>query len=252
MTNPKITVITVCYNAVDTIEKTILSVTNQTYQNIEYIIIDGASTDGTVDNIRKYADNIAYFVSEPDKGIYDAMNKGINIATGDWINFMNSGDSFHELTTIEKIFSQTYNEEIGVVFGDAYMVRKGEIGNIYISNPFWVSKVPYKSGKGICHQSMFIKRNLLCEFPFDKNYSICADFKQAYDIYNKGWNFYNTHIIVSNFDVEGVSYQKRLLALEENAKIVGMNHTIKYHLFLLNIFLRESIKDFLRWIRVYK
>lgn len=87
----KISVVTVCYNAADTIEKTMLSVLNQTHHDIEYIIIDGGSTDGTVEIIRKYADRIAYWVSEPDKGIYDAMNKGIKVATGEWINFMNAG-----------------------------------------------------------------------------------------------------------------------------------------------------------------
>ena len=88
----KITFITVCYNAIDTLEKTILSIINQTYPNIEYIIIDGASTDGTVDIIKKYEHKLSYWISEPDKGIYDAMNKGLKRATGDYINFMNADD----------------------------------------------------------------------------------------------------------------------------------------------------------------
>ena len=99
-----ISVVTVCYNAADTIEKTMLSVLNQTYHDIEYIIIDGGSTDGTVEIIRKYADRIAYWVSEPDKGIYDAMNKGIKVATGEWINFMNAGDEFVDANVLDKLF----------------------------------------------------------------------------------------------------------------------------------------------------
>ena len=93
-TQLKISVVTVCYNAVDCIEETMLSVLDQTYPNIEYIVIDGGSSDGTADVIRKYADRLAYWVSEPDKGIYDAMNKGIVAATGDYINFMNAGDRY--------------------------------------------------------------------------------------------------------------------------------------------------------------
>ena len=94
MNYPLISVITVSYNAVLTIEQTILSVINQTYLNIEYIIIDGGSTDGTVNVIKKYADKIAYWVSESDKGIYDAMNKGIAYSHGEYCNFINAGDKF--------------------------------------------------------------------------------------------------------------------------------------------------------------
>ena len=93
-----ISVVTVSYNAVSTIEQTILSVINQTYPHIEYIIIDGGSTDGTVDVIKKYADKITYWVSEPDKGIYDAMNKGLRRVRGDWCVFMNSGDILYNLS----------------------------------------------------------------------------------------------------------------------------------------------------------
>ena len=94
MDTPIISVITVCYNAVANIEETMLSVLNQRYDKVEYIVIDGGSKDGTLDVIKKYANKLAYWISEPDKGIYDAMNKGIAKATGDWINFMNAGDKF--------------------------------------------------------------------------------------------------------------------------------------------------------------
>ena len=94
MDAPIISVITVCYNVASTIEKTMLSVLNQTYKNLEYIIIDGNSTDGTVDIIKKYAERLTFWISEPDKGIYDAMNKGIVKATGKFLIFMNAGDQF--------------------------------------------------------------------------------------------------------------------------------------------------------------
>ena len=113
-TDTLISIVTVSYNAVLTIEQTILSVINQTYPNVEYIIIDGGSTDGTVDIIKKYEDKIAYWVSEPDKGIYDAMNKGVVVATGEWINFMNAGDIFTDGDVIDKLFHQNIiiNNEI--------------------------------------------------------------------------------------------------------------------------------------------
>ncbi len=98
---PKISVVTVCYNAESAIENTILSVINQTYTSVEYIIVDGASKDSTMDIVNKYRDKISVIVSEPDKGIYDAMNKGIKLATGDWICFMNAGDSYVNENTIE-------------------------------------------------------------------------------------------------------------------------------------------------------
>ena len=107
-----ISVVTVSYNAVSTIEQTILSVINQTYPHIEYIIIDGGSTDGTVDIIKKYADKIVYWVSESDKGIYDAMNKAIDVASGDYVNFINAGDKFCSLHILEKVMSFNHISDI--------------------------------------------------------------------------------------------------------------------------------------------
>lgn len=114
----KISVITVCYNAVSSLEKTILSVLNQTYSNIEYIIIDGGSTDGSVDIIKKYIDRLAYWVSEPDNGVYDAMNKGVCAASGDWVNFMNAGDSFYCNETISTLFAESIDKTVVCIFGN--------------------------------------------------------------------------------------------------------------------------------------
>lgn len=139
-TDTLISVVTVSYNAVSTIEQTILSVINQTYPNVEYIIIDGGSTDGTVDIIKKYADKIAYWVSEPDKGIYDAMNKGVVVATGEWINFMNAGDIFTDSDVIDKLFHQNIIiNRVGIVFGDTLVVFRNR-EKMYLANldtTFW-------------------------------------------------------------------------------------------------------------------
>lgn len=119
----KISIITICYNSSKTIERTILSVLGQTYQNYEYIVIDGGSTDGTVDILRKYSRKINW-ISEPDNGIYDAMNKGIRISKGEWLNFMNAGDRFASNDVLEKIFCYEYPEDIKFLYSDTYFENK--------------------------------------------------------------------------------------------------------------------------------
>ena len=109
MQNLRISVITVCLNASKTIEQTILSIINQTYDNIEYIIIDGVSTDGTLDIIKKYESKISLCQSEPDNGIYDAMNKGLKLATGDFLIFMGADDVFYNENVIYKVASEIDN-----------------------------------------------------------------------------------------------------------------------------------------------
>lgn len=119
---PSISVITVSYNAVTSIEKTMLSVLNQIYDRVEYIIIDGGSVDGTLEVIQKYVDRLGYWVSEPDKGIYDAMNKGILNASGDWIIFMNCGDIFVDDNVLYSLFFGKKYENVDVLYGDALEV----------------------------------------------------------------------------------------------------------------------------------
>ncbi|WP_346862596.1 glycosyltransferase family 2 protein [uncultured Draconibacterium sp.] len=117
--NILISIITVVYNGEKHLEQTIQSVLNQTYPSVEYILIDGGSKDGTLDIIKKYDDKIAYWISEKDNGIYDAMNKGILAATGEWINFMNAGDTFANEDTIEKVFSKSKYDDTDIIFGNS-------------------------------------------------------------------------------------------------------------------------------------
>ena len=196
----KISVVTVCYNAVQTLEKTMLSVLNQTYPDVEYIIIDGGSTDGTVDIIKKYADRLAYWVSEPDKGIYDAMNKGIKVATGEWINFMNSGDVFADKDVIKRVFVEKEINDYACIFGNTFFSFHNS-GKIVKYGDSTLHKIMPS-----CHQSIFTKRQLLLVYPFDLNYKIAADFDFFYKLWKLGLRYRYVNTIVAIYDAtDGIS-----------------------------------------------
>ncbi len=148
---PLISVITICYNAAAGIERTIQSVLGQTYRNIEYIIIDGGSSDGTVDIIKKYEDRFEYWVSEPDKGIYDAMNKGIKHAEGEWLNMMNAGDNFADKDVLKNIFIAEIPEEKVFIYSDMLSCLKN--GQTYIS------QMSFEKGH-LIHQCVIYRKRL--------------------------------------------------------------------------------------------
>lgn len=219
MNLPKISIITVSFNAVNVIEKTILSVISQTYIDIEYVIIDGGSTDGTTDIIKKYADKISYWISEPDKGIYDAMNKGIDKVTGDWVNFMNAGDSFYNKDVVKKIFSQKIGSHIEVIYGDSYTIYSSQ-KTIEKARPLDV--MIKKLQMPFCHQSVFLKSQKKKEIKFDSSYKISADYKIFYTLFNKiGKNaFLYIPLPIAIFDaVEGISSQNGMLMIKEYIQI---------------------------------
>lgn len=166
-----VSVVTVVYNDVFNIERTILSVINQTYKNIEYIIIDGGSTDGTVDIIKKYSDRVAYWVSEPDKGILFAMNKGIDRATGEWINFMNSGDYFFNDTVFEKVFSSTH-PTADFLYG-SFITKFGGL-KVRVVPSDNVNSMAWQ-GMPLCHNTLFAKTTLMKKFPFDTKFKVSSD-----------------------------------------------------------------------------
>lgn len=186
----KITVITVVYNGIDYIEDTILSVINQDYSNIEYIIIDGKSDDGTMDIVEKYATKISYWVSESDNGIYDAMNKGIKVATGDWIIFMNCGDYFFSSDIITQVFSQMLIG-IDVVYGGAWV--RSMWGEFQI-NPC----IPKNIWKGFVHQSVFVKCEVCKDMLFDVDIKAASDYDFIYKLYIGGKRFQMLDLIISN------------------------------------------------------
>ena len=214
MDSSKVSIVTVCLNTVNEIEATIFSVLNQSYANVEYIVVDGGSTDGTVDVIRKYQDRIAHFISEPDEGIYDAMNKGVDLAIGEWINFMNAGDYFASNTVIEEIMKGK-NSDCDVLYGntilvrgDHQVIRKGHC----LENEF----------PKLSHQSVFVKTELMKERHFDLKYKISADFEFLYKLYKEGRNFCYKDIEVARFDMNGLSTTHRTLLYQEHCAIRGV------------------------------
>ncbi|RZJ48834.1 MAG: glycosyltransferase, partial [Flavobacterium sp.] len=207
MNNSKITVITVVYNCHDTIEATILSVINQTYDNVEYIIIDGGSKDGTVDVIKKYQDQINYWVSEPDEGIYEAMNKGIDKASGDWINFMNSGDSFTSDKVLSSIFASDNYIDVDILYGNCIMVENNsKIEHISGTDINRISKNPIYR-----HGASFVSTDVHKEFMFDVSLKdklgFALDYNCIYQLYLAKKKFQKVDVNVLTYQKEGISNQ---------------------------------------------
>lgn len=190
-----ISIITVVRNGASTIERTILSVINQDYPDFEYIVIDGISTDGTLEILHKYADKITSIISEPDAGIYDAMNKGIKYATGDWIYFLGSDDIFFNNNTLSCIFSESTYEKFDVIYGNVQFLHSKQI----YDGEFDPEKMCDKS---ICHQAIFYRKEV-----FNANGHFRTDYKTASDyIFNIShyckditkWHYISTIIAIYN------------------------------------------------------
>lgn len=194
--NPKISIITVVFNSKNYIEDTIKNILSQTYKNIEYIIIDGKSTDGTVEIIKSYQDEISLWISEPDKGLYDAMNKGIRLATGDYILFINSGDKLFDITTIEQVFSKPIAD---VYYGDTVIINTNdqEIGLRRLRPPEKLSFKSFRKGMLVCHQSFIARRELVPNF--NLNYRFAADYDWTIQILKNSQLIINTSLIISKF-----------------------------------------------------
>jgi len=209
----KVTIITVVRNDAAGLEKTICSVTGQNYPSLEYIIIDGGSGDGTLDVIRSHAGQIASWVSEPDRGIYDAMNKGLAKATGDWVNFLNAGDTFADGSTVPMLMA-TDLSDIDVVYGDT---MTGSARNTFIKR----AGSPEELGKGmiLCHQSAFIRTGYVKNAGFDPRFSIGADYDQLMKLRSQGCRFLHVAFPVAHIDTTGISNTKMVRSAREHLAI---------------------------------
>ncbi len=175
----KISIITVVYNNKSTIDYAIKSILNQSYPSIEHIVIDGSSTDGTIEEIKKYGGKIAKFISEPDKGIYDAMNKGLKLATGDLIGILNSDDFYANDNIISEIVDEFKKKQVDIVFGDIVFVKPENLDKVtryYSSANFHPKKFAW--GWMPAHPSCFLKREVYEKYGnFKTDYKIAADYE---------------------------------------------------------------------------
>lgn len=206
MKRPLISIVTVVYNDKQGLLKTIGSVINQSYSNYEFIIIDGGSKDGTNDLLKEFSEKISVSISEPDKGIYDAMNKGIKVANGEWVIFMNAGDLFYSSETILDVFKDENFENYQVVYGDTVGIH--DSGKIEYIKPldlklFW-KHIP------ICHQSTFIKLKMHKENLYNLKYKVSSVYDFLYSRYNSKKGFKYVAIPISKYNMNGYSSHSML------------------------------------------
>lgn len=209
---PTVSIVTVTYNASSLIEKTLNNIKEQDYPNKEIIVVDGNSTDGTTDIIKRHAalGSVTKWVSENDNGIYDAMNKGANMTTGEWVIFMNAGDYFASDNILSQIFSQDLSDA-DVVYGD--VVKDGQIKKA--PNKYYIYHRML-----FCHQCVFTRRRWLIDFPFDTRHKLSADYKSFISLYQNNARFKYISLPIAVFDTGGISNRQRSKGLRDNISVI--------------------------------
>ena len=222
MAKPVLSVITIVYNNVKDIERTMSSVLRQTYPGIEYIVADGLSNDGTLDIISKYKDRIAKFTSEKDEGIYDAMNKGLALATGDYVIFMNSGDEFFDADTVAAVFASANDADI--YYGETEMINEHgqSLGQRRHKAPEQFTWKDFNLGMSISHQAIYIKRALI--EPYDRRYQLSADIDWIIRAAKKAKKIVNVNRYVAKYLVGGMSKTKHRQSLAERFDIMKRHY----------------------------
>jgi len=239
---PLVTIITVVFNGEEYLAETIESVASQTYRHIEYIIIDGGSTDSTLNIISAYKDVIDHWISEKDSGIYDAMNKGVQLASGDWICFMNCGDTFSSIATLSEVFASNHYTGIDIIYGGHNIVYSDK--SVY---PGVVGDhTMLKYGSQFSHQSAFISIRHHMKLLYNSELKLVADFDFFYHSFMASANFIRLNTVISNCQTGGVSDKHRF------ATIIGwwciVDKTATVNLYYLNTLTKEAIKSLIKYV----
>jgi glycosyltransferase involved in cell wall biosynthesis len=240
--NYKISVITVVYNDVHNIRKTIDSFFSQTWKDKEYIIIDGGSTDGTIDIIREYNDRLAFWCSEPDGGIYDAMNKGISHTTGDWINFLNSGDCYVSEHSLEDIMSVSPINDADIIYGDCIEIDGKKMRKLQASADTKLLEYSplFRHGSSLVRASIHKEHLFNLSKRTELGYSL--DWELLYRLYKKGYRFQKVDVELEMYLKEGTS-NHHIKSLWYNYKITSQGHFNAYKfLFFLKAAIFTSLK----------
>lgn len=256
----KISIVTITYNAASVLQRTLDSVAGQTYSDIEHVIIDGASKDGTLEQIRNYESRIKHYevsvVSEPDRGIYDAMNKGLQKATGDYIIFMNAGDTFHEATTLEKVADRAERsveqgvkgKEPAVIYGDTNIVdAKGNfLRKRHLSAPEQLSWRSFKNGMLVCHQAFYARLDIARNIHYDLQYRHSADVDWCIRVMKEAERQHlplvNVHAVLADFLDGGDSKQNHRASLKERFAVMRRHYGLLTTLVMHVRFVFRNIK----------
>ena len=229
-----LSVITVTYNAEKTLERTVASVKEQTYPFIQHVIVDGNSADGTIDIIRRHANKKMKWVSEPDKGLYYAMNKAAVLADGDYLCFLNAGDTFHSDETVGWLMSDIeFNLKPDIIYGETAIVDdEGKFLHMRrLRAPERLDYKSFKKGMLVCHQSFIVRKRLF--EPYDTSYRFSSDFDWAICMMKKSTDIFNSNIIIANYLNEGLTTKNRKASLKERFSIMvkhyGLMSTLLYH-----------------------
>lgn len=243
--NPKFSIITVTYNAAAVVEPTLRSIISQSYNNYEFILVDGGSSDDTVSKVRESGVKASHIVSERDKGLYDAMNKGIKLATGDYLCFLNAGDSFHSPDVLEKMVEAIDGEALlpDVLYGETAVVddKRQFVRMRRLQAPEQLHWTSFKQGMLVCHQAFFARRDIAPEYNLSYRYS--ADVDWCIRVMKRAKKMLNVKITIIDYLQDGLSIQHHRASLMERFNIMckhyGVLSTLMHHLWFI---LRALIK----------